>query len=77
VDGDERVQPGAPPATDHHILVIEALRVAVGPVRCRRGKRGHCVGGVDPPGAVPVDEPVPLVVPDDELPVVVLDDEVG
>jgi hypothetical protein len=34
------------------------------------------VGGVDPPGAVPVDEPVPLVVPGTELPVVVLDDEV-
>jgi hypothetical protein len=34
------------------------------------------VGGVDPPGPVPVVDPVPDVVPEDVLPVVVLDDEV-
>lgn len=35
------------------------------------------MGGGDPPGAVPVDDPVPLVVPGDVLPVDVLDDDVG
>ena len=35
------------------------------------------MGGVDPLGAVPVEDPVPVVVPGDELPAEVLDDEVG
>jgi hypothetical protein len=35
------------------------------------------VGGGDSPGAVPVDDPVPVAVPGDEVPVDVLDDEAG
>jgi hypothetical protein len=77
VDRDERVQPGAPTAPDHHVLVIESLRVAVGAVRCRRGERGHCAGGGDPPAALPVDDPVPVVVPEGEVVPVGVLDEVG
>lgn len=35
------------------------------------------MGGGVPPGVVPVDDPVPVVVPAEVLPVDVLDDEVG
>jgi hypothetical protein len=76
VDRDERVQPRASTAANHDILVIEGLRVAIGLVRWRRGERGHCTGGGDPP-AEPVDDSVPVVVPGEVLPVDVLDDEVG
>ncbi len=54
---------------DDHVLVIERLQVAVGGLRCERGKRAHCPGDVDPPVAVPVADPLPVAVLVDELPV--------